>query len=175
MAKKVILKDQDNVEILPITRGELIVDSSGKEAFHSNEFLATNSQPGLMSPEEKTKLSTIAGNTIDSTLSTTSTNPVQNKVVTVAINETKQLANDAQETANEASENISKVQQIINSIKANYLKSATVNGNVLTIVDQSDSEITFTNTIYNTFLKETAANTGGRNGLVPKPNYNDGS
>lgn len=175
MAKKVILKDQDNVEILPITRGELIVDSSGKEAFHSNEFLATNSQPGLMSPEEKTKLSTMSGNIIDSTLSTTSTNPVQNKVVTVAINETKQLANDAQKTATEASENISKVQQIINSIKANYLKSATVNGNVLTIVDQSDSEITFTNTTYNTFLKETAANTGGRNGLVPKPNYNDGS
>lgn len=175
MAKKVILKDQDNVEILPITRGELIVDSSGKEAFHSNEFLATNSQPGLMSPEEKVKISTIAGNTIDSTLSTTSTNPVQNKVVTGAINEAKQLANDAQETANDASENVSKVQQIINSIKESYLKSATVDGNVLTIVDQSDSEITFTNTIYNTFLKETAANTGGRNGLVPKPNYNDGS
>lgn len=175
MAKKVILKDQNNVEILPITRGELIVDSSGKEAFHSNEFLATNSQPGLMSPEEKTKLSTMSGNIIDSTLSTTSTNPVQNKVVTVAINEAKQLANDAQETANNASENVSKVQQIINSIKANYLKSATVNGNILTIVDQSDSEITFTNTTYNTFLKETAANTGGRNGLVPKPNYNDGS
>lgn len=175
MAKKVILKDQDNVEILPITRGELIVDSSGKEAFHSNEFLATNSQPGLMSPEEKVKISTIAGNTIDSTLSTTSVNPVQNKVVTGAINEAKQLANDAQEIANDASENVSKVQQIINSIKESYLKSATVDGNVLTIVDQSDSEITFTNTIYNTFLKETAANTGGRNGLVPKPNYNDGS
>lgn len=175
MAKKVILKDQDNVEILPITRGELIVDSSGKEAFHSNEFLATNSQPGLMSPEEKAKISTIAGNTIDSTLSTTSVNPVQNKVVTGAINEAKQLANDAQETANDASENVSKVQQILNSIKESYLKSATVDGNVLTIVDQSDSEITFTNTTYNTFLKETAANTGGRNGLVPKPNYNDGS
>lgn len=175
MAKKVILKDQDNVEILPITRGELIVDSSGKEAFHSKEFLATDSQPGLMSPEEKTKLSNIEGNTIDSTLSTTSTNPVQNKVVTVAINEAKQLANDAQETANNTSENVSKVQQIINSIKANYLKSATVNGNVLTLVDQYDSEITFTNTTYNTFLKETATNTRGRNGLVPKPNYNNGS
>ena len=56
MAKKVILKDQDNVEILPITRGELVIDSSGKEAFHSNEFLATDSQPGLMSSEDKYKL-----------------------------------------------------------------------------------------------------------------------
>jgi hypothetical protein len=30
MAKKVILKDENNIEILPITRGELILDSSGK-------------------------------------------------------------------------------------------------------------------------------------------------
>jgi hypothetical protein len=29
MAKKVILKD-DNVEIMPITRGELVLDSSGQ-------------------------------------------------------------------------------------------------------------------------------------------------
>ena len=61
MAKKVILKDQDNVEILPITRGELIVDSSGKEAFHSNDFLATTSQPGLMSAEDKNKLDNLEG------------------------------------------------------------------------------------------------------------------
>ena len=56
MAKKVILKDQDNIEIMPITRGELITDSSGNQAFHSNQFLATQSQPGLMSTEDKTKL-----------------------------------------------------------------------------------------------------------------------
>ena len=59
MAKKVILKDQDNVEILPITRGELILDSSGEQAFHSNEFLATNSQPGLISSADKRKLDNI--------------------------------------------------------------------------------------------------------------------
>lgn len=57
MAKKVLLKDQNDIELLPITRGELILDSSGKEAFHSNEFLATTSQPGLMSSEDKIKLS----------------------------------------------------------------------------------------------------------------------
>lgn len=56
MAKKGFIKDQNDVEILPITRGELIIDSSGKEAFHSNDFLATNSQPGLMSAEDKNKL-----------------------------------------------------------------------------------------------------------------------
>ena len=56
MAKKVILKDQNNIEIMPITRGELILDSSGNEAFHSTEFLATDSQPGLMSAEDKYKI-----------------------------------------------------------------------------------------------------------------------
>lgn len=47
MAKKVLLRDQNNVEILPITRGELVLDSSGEQALHSKEFLATDSQPGL--------------------------------------------------------------------------------------------------------------------------------
>lgn len=47
MAKKVLLKDQNNIELIPITRGELVLDSSGNQAFHSNEFLATDSQPGL--------------------------------------------------------------------------------------------------------------------------------
>lgn len=51
MAKTVILKSLDEnkreVHILPITRGELVIDSSGNQAFHSDEFLATESQPGL--------------------------------------------------------------------------------------------------------------------------------
>lgn len=64
MAKKVLLQDQNNVEILPITRGELILDSSGKQAFHSNAFLATTSQPGLMSAEDKDKLDNCVGNDV---------------------------------------------------------------------------------------------------------------
>jgi hypothetical protein len=40
-------ENKHEVPILPITRGELVLDSSGKQAFHSNEFLATESQPGL--------------------------------------------------------------------------------------------------------------------------------
>lgn len=35
MAKTVILKSLDE-DILPVTRGELVLDSSGKQAFHSN-------------------------------------------------------------------------------------------------------------------------------------------
>lgn len=60
MAKKGFIKDQNNIEILPITRGELVLDSSGEQAFHSNEFLATNSQPGLLSSADKRKLDNIA-------------------------------------------------------------------------------------------------------------------
>ena len=59
MAKKGILRDTHNIEILPVTRGELILDSSGEEAFHSNEFLVTNSKPGLMSAEDKEKLNNL--------------------------------------------------------------------------------------------------------------------
>jgi hypothetical protein len=55
MAKTVILKSLDEnkqvVHILPITRGELVLDSSGNPAFHSDEFLATDSQPGLFKYE----------------------------------------------------------------------------------------------------------------------------
>lgn len=46
MAKKVLLKDK-NEELMPITRGELVLDSSGQQALHSDQFLATDSQPGL--------------------------------------------------------------------------------------------------------------------------------
>ena len=73
MAKKGFIKDQNNIEILPITRGELVLDSSGNQAFHSTEFLATNSQPGLMSKEDKAKLDKLNenGDTIDLVSATT--------------------------------------------------------------------------------------------------------
>lgn len=61
MAKKVLLKNENNIELLPITRGELVIDSSGKEAFRSAEFLATTSQPGLMSAADKFKIDNIEG------------------------------------------------------------------------------------------------------------------
>lgn len=56
MAKKIFLRDENNVKVLPITRGELVLDSSGNPAFHSNEFLATESRPGLMSAEDKKRI-----------------------------------------------------------------------------------------------------------------------
>ena len=53
MAKKVLLKDSDNIELLPITRAELILDSEGKQAFRSAQLLATADLPGLMSVNDK--------------------------------------------------------------------------------------------------------------------------
>ena len=47
MAKKVILKDENLIEVMPITRAELVLDSAGNQALHSPEFLATDTQPGL--------------------------------------------------------------------------------------------------------------------------------
>lgn len=54
MAKTVILKSLDEnkheMHLLPITRGELVLDSSGNQALHSEEFLATSTSPGLLPP-----------------------------------------------------------------------------------------------------------------------------
>lgn len=58
MAKKALIKDSEGI-ILPITRGELVLDSSGKEAFHSESFLANKSQPGLISKENYSLLNTL--------------------------------------------------------------------------------------------------------------------
>lgn len=56
MAKKGILKDKEGNNILPITRGELVLDSNGNQALHSNAFIATSDKAGLMSAEDKYKL-----------------------------------------------------------------------------------------------------------------------
>lgn len=53
MAKKAILKNQEGIEILPITRAELILDSQGNQAFRSESLLATDTDHGLMSLNDK--------------------------------------------------------------------------------------------------------------------------
>lgn len=47
MAKKVILRDDNSIELMPVTRGELVLDSNGEVALRSAQFLATDSWPGL--------------------------------------------------------------------------------------------------------------------------------
>lgn len=67
MAKKVLLKNKDGVELIPITRGELVLDASGKQALHSKEFLATDTQPGLtlIHYVEVSKEDSITDNTVE--------------------------------------------------------------------------------------------------------------
>lgn len=53
MARKAILQDHEGIEILPITRAELILDSYGNQAFRSASLLATDADHGLMSAQDK--------------------------------------------------------------------------------------------------------------------------
>lgn len=59
-----------------------------KLAAKAGTAVATTSAPGLMSAADKTKLDNLSQTsiTVDSALSTTSTNPAQNKVITAALN-----------------------------------------------------------------------------------------
>jgi hypothetical protein len=61
-----------------------------------NDLLATSAAPGLFSAAEKTKLAGIAAGanktTVDSSLSSSSTNPVQNKVINTALGNKANLA-----------------------------------------------------------------------------------
>lgn len=64
MNTKVLLKGKGDDILLPITRGELVLDAYGNEAFRSGQFLATEESHGLMSREDKKKLVTytLSGN-----------------------------------------------------------------------------------------------------------------
>lgn len=65
MAKKALLKDSKGFEILPITRGELVLDSSGNMALHSREFLASQNSPGLISSEDKKKIDDMIASSVE--------------------------------------------------------------------------------------------------------------
>lgn len=58
MNTKILLKGKGDDILLPITRGELVLDASGNEAFRSGQFLATKEINGLMSSDDKKKLVT---------------------------------------------------------------------------------------------------------------------
>lgn len=89
MAIKAILKNQSGIEILPITRAELILDSEGKQAFRSAKLLATADQPGLMSSDDKRVIQTAAviKETVNevSTLTTVDETPVYPKTIARAV------------------------------------------------------------------------------------------
>ena len=71
ITKKGFIKDFGGNILLPITRAELVLDSSGMNAFHSNQFCAiapdasigSEGLPGLMTAAEKQLLNTLRGDT----------------------------------------------------------------------------------------------------------------
>ena len=61
---KGFITDQNGNNLLPITRAELVLDSKGLIALHSDEFLAGNGLPGLMTAAEKAMLSGGSGQSL---------------------------------------------------------------------------------------------------------------
>lgn len=61
---KGFITDQNGNNLLPITRAELVLDSKGQVALHSDEFLAGNGLPGLMTAAEKAMLSGGSGQSL---------------------------------------------------------------------------------------------------------------
>lgn len=57
MANKGFIKDWLGNQILPITRGELVLDQYGIMAFNSDQFLAGDGHPGLVTAAERAMLS----------------------------------------------------------------------------------------------------------------------
>lgn len=63
VTKKGFLRDFNDDILLPITRAELILDKDGKVAFHSDQFLADNGLPGLITADERQLIHNLSGNT----------------------------------------------------------------------------------------------------------------
>ena len=66
---KVLLRDNEKNIILPITRGELILDSSGNQAFQSEAFIATTEHAGLLSADDKQKINDMIASRVDNSFS----------------------------------------------------------------------------------------------------------
>lgn len=63
MTKKGFIKDWQGYKMLPITRGELVLDKDGKIALNSIHFLAENGHPGLVTADERALLMNTGANT----------------------------------------------------------------------------------------------------------------
>lgn len=61
LVKKGFIQDFNGNTLLPITRAELVLDSQGRPALHSTEFLATGEIPGLITGAERELISKLTG------------------------------------------------------------------------------------------------------------------
>lgn len=58
---KGFIKDWEGKTLLPITRGELVLDSQGKIALQSEQFLAKDGHPGLVTAKERDLINSLTG------------------------------------------------------------------------------------------------------------------
>lgn len=111
--------------------------------------VATTSANGLMSSSDKSKLDGIAiganKTTVDSSLSSSSTNPVQNKVVYAAINSAQATANSASSTARSASD---KAMSASDQLNAFFSSGGTIYGD-LHLVGNFKNDRTLNDTVSN--------------------------
>ena len=63
LVKKGFIQDFNGNTLLPITRAELVLDSQGRPAFHSEQFLATGETPGLITGSERALIAKLTGST----------------------------------------------------------------------------------------------------------------
>lgn len=121
---------------------------------------ASTSSAGLMSASDKSKLDGIATGankiTVDTALSTSSTNPVQNKLVTNALNGKLSTSGTAAKATADASGNI-----IVDTYetKANAITGLSVSGRTITYTKGDGSTGTITTQDNNTDTKNTAGST----------------
>ena len=169
MAKKVLLQDWNKNEILPITRGELILDSSGKKAFHSNEFLATTSQPGLMSAEDKNKLDNFADSIVTYDLVSATTDGLAPKIGTEAAATIATHADEWVLTSTKGAIPTWRKLPINAFENDTYALSGALNNNDYTVTLTSASGTT-TATIPS--MVAATSDTDGKAGLVPTPSAN---
>lgn len=125
---------------------------------------ATTSAAGLMSAADKTKLDGIATGatkiTVDSALSSTSTNPVQNKVVNTAISSLNELVGDTP-VATQISDAVDECVTGL-SVSGTTITYTKGDGSTGTITTQD------TNTTYSN-MKGATSSSAGTAGLVPAP------
>lgn len=133
----------NNVTLTPDATNDKITIAAKDTTYSA----ATTSAPGLMSASDKTKLNGIATGatkiTVDSALSSTSTNPVQNKVVNTAISSLNALVGDTA-VSTQIDNAIASIDAAITDDIATAIDSIEIGGRNLLLNTQTFSEASST-------------------------------
>ena len=131
---------------------------------------ASTSAAGLMTSAMVTKLNGISSGanaiTVDSALSSTSTNPVQNKAINTALgNKVDKVSGKGLSTNDYTTDEKTKLSGIATGAQVNVIESVKVNGTALTI---SSKAVNVTVPSYSAMTGATSS-AAGTSGLVPAP------